>query len=70
MLPGGRIYLLVQNLTLTGTLRKNNPNIPNMFTDGKGREVFSPLFWHCGDLTLMSYKYMPKINAKVVCSFS
>jgi hypothetical protein len=53
-------YLLTRNLTLTGTMRNNKPDIPKIFINGKEREVFSSLFRFDGNLTLTSY--VPRKN--------
>jgi hypothetical protein len=45
-------------------MRKNKPDIPKIFVNGKGREVFSSLFGFDGNLTLISY--VPRKNNTVV----
>jgi hypothetical protein len=57
-------YLLTQNLSLTRTTRKHNPDIPKILVNGKGREVFSSLFVFDGNLTLTSYA--PRKNNTVI----
>lgn len=48
-------FLLHNNLTLVGTMRKNKPEIPPEFTQTKTREVGSSLFGFEKNSTLMSY---------------
>ncbi|CAF4764725.1 unnamed protein product [Rotaria sp. Silwood1] len=53
-----------KNLTLTGTLRKNKPEIPIEFQSNKNREVGSSLFGFQDDLTFVSF--VPKPNKAVL----
>jgi hypothetical protein len=45
-------------------MRKNKPDIPKIFVNGKGREMFSSLFGFDGNLTLTSY--VPRKNNMVI----
>ena len=47
--------LLLKQITLLGTLRKNKPDIPKQFTTGKNREVESSLFTFRNRQALVSY---------------
>ena len=48
-------FILTKNMTVAGTLRKNEPEIPALFHRGKLRDVFSSVFHVTSDLTLVSY---------------
>ena len=49
------IFLLNNNITLTGTMRRNNTYIPPKILDVKHRQELSSVFCYSGDLTLVSY---------------
>lgn len=55
--------LLVNNITLTGTIRSNKPDVPIQFKKSPKRKVFSSMFGFSGDQTLVSY--VPKKNYAV-----
>lgn len=57
-------FLLQQNITLTGTMRKNNRYIPEKMLNLKDRTEKSSIFYFSGDLTLVSY--VPKKNKNVI----
>jgi hypothetical protein len=59
-------YLLAQNITLTGSLRKNKPDIRKIFMRGKGRKVFLSLFGFHSVLILTWF--VPKKNSMVLVS--
>ena len=56
--------LLLKQITLPRTLRKNKPDIPKQFATGKNREVGSSLFGFWNRLALVSY--VPTKNKAVV----
>ena len=56
--------LLALKTTYSGTLRKNNAEIPQEFLPAKNREVYSTLFGHGIKITLLSY--VPK-KSNAVC---
>lgn len=47
--------LLVKNMTILGTVRKNRKGIPKEMTATKGRQEFSSLFMFCDRMQLTSY---------------
>ena len=47
--------LLQNNHTLIGTMRKNKPELPTVFTVAKGRNVKSTVFGFQQDATIQSY---------------
>jgi hypothetical protein len=49
-------FLLTKTMTLIGKLRKNKPEIPALFLNGKPRHVHSFLFAFTNDLTLVPYE--------------
>ncbi|XP_033223594.1 uncharacterized protein LOC117177182 [Belonocnema kinseyi] len=49
------MYVPPYNMKITGTIRKNKPDIPNQMKIGS-REVPASSFCHSGDVTLVSYK--------------
>jgi hypothetical protein len=50
-----QIFFLTKNMTLIGKLRKNKPEIPALFLNGKPRHVHSFIFAFTNNLTLVSY---------------
>uniref|UniRef100_A0A8D0GYX9 PiggyBac transposable element-derived protein domain-containing protein n=1 Tax=Sphenodon punctatus TaxID=8508 RepID=A0A8D0GYX9_SPHPU len=56
--------LIPKNLTLVGTMRKNNSEIPREFLPNKTRRVESSLFGFQGGMTLVSY--VPKKGKAVI----
>lgn len=56
--------LLVNGLTLTGTLPKNNKDIPPQFLADKSKAIYSSNFGFNNNLTLVSY--VPKRNNAVI----
>ena len=59
--------LLEKKLSLVGTMRKNKKEIPTEFLPARTQEVYSSLFGHQEQLTLVSY--VPK-KGKVVILMS
>ncbi|KAJ8932555.1 hypothetical protein NQ318_004709 [Aromia moschata] len=57
------MYVRPYNMKITGTIRKNKPDIPNEMKIGS-KEVPASSFCHSGDVTLVSYK--PKKNKIVL----
>ena len=55
--------LLLNNITLTGTIRANKREIPKEMSKSNNREVFSSIFGFSEDFTLVSY--VPKKNYAV-----
>ena len=47
--------LLKKKLTLVGTLRKNNSELPPQFTVAKGRQIYSTIFGFQNDAMIASY---------------
>lgn len=60
-------YLLENNITTVGTVRKNKTDLPRIFTDSKGRDRNSSLFGFQKDTTIVSY--VPK-EGKIVILLS
>jgi hypothetical protein len=54
---------LTRNITLVGTLRANDPEIPALFLSGKQKEV-SSIFGFTNDLTKVSH--VPARNKAVI----
>ena len=48
-------HLLKKKLTLVGTLRKNQPELPPQFTVAKGRQIHSTIFGFQNDAMIASY---------------
>ena len=57
--------LLQKKLTLVGTMRKNNPELPTEFTVAKGRNVKSTVFGFQQDAMIASY--CPKKTVWSIC---
>lgn len=55
-------------LTMIGTLRKNKPQLPKIFIEGKGRESPSSVFAFRKDCTVVSHIPKPKKNVIVISS--
>jgi len=55
---------LTRNMTLVGTLRANEPEIPALFLSGKQKEVSSSVFCFTSDLTQVSH--VPARNKAVI----
>lgn len=62
--PLAKELLCNHRLTVNGTLRKNKPEIPPSFIDGKIRPPLTSLFAYQNDCSLVSY--MPKKNKVVL----
>ena len=56
--------LLEKKLSLVGLMRKNKKEIPTEFLTARTREVYSSLFGHREQLTLVSY--VPKKGKAVI----
>jgi hypothetical protein len=60
--------LLNRDMTLIGTLRKYQPEIPLLFLSGKQSQVYSAIFSFTSDLTLVLY--VPTRNKPVILLLS
>ncbi|XP_067135443.1 piggyBac transposable element-derived protein 4-like [Centruroides vittatus] len=61
--------LLLDRITMVGTIRKNERELPLQFTDVRGRKVYSSLFGFLKDLTLVSYVPEKNRNVLLLSSF-
>jgi hypothetical protein len=57
-------FLLTNNMTVIGTLRKNKPEVPALFLSGKQRDVHSSIFGCTSGLSQVSY--IPVRNKTVI----